>query len=293
MRRARVVWLGLLISLTLTGCLHDRPVKSTSLFDRIGMGGPTGPDAVFIEYAVIERPAGNDTVNKKIWSMIDEMVIDSETRVLLAENGLRAGVVGGLLPPELESLVSNPKSETGHRQRRLYANNPAAIQLNGPVPMAEYQFRATMDSKPATAKFEQAKFSMNFTPAHGPDGHIKLHCVPEVEYNDKKYWLPTGAVGAGWMGKPLERYNTLAWDINLSPRELLIIGSYYERGTCLGNGIFTGTQGTAKVQRVLIVRTGHLSQTDPGSDASPGAGQDKVVPLVSQASLSSARATRP
>ena len=35
-----------------------------------------------------------------------------------------------------------------------------------------------------------------------------------MEYQDKKHWLPTGAVGASWLGnKPVERYDSLACDV--------------------------------------------------------------------------------
>ena len=222
MRRARIVWLGIL-ALSLTGCFHDRPARSSSLLDRLRLGGPTGPEAVFIEYAVIERPLGNSAMNRDVWANIDELIFPTETRTLLAENGFRVGVVGGLLPSELEAMISNPKSSLGHRQRRLYANNPAVLPINGPVPLAEYLIRATAESKPVPVAFEQAKFALSFTPTLGQDGRIAIHCVPEVEYQDKKHWLPTGAVGAGWMSeKPLERYGTLAWDVKLSPREFLI-----------------------------------------------------------------------
>ena len=293
MRRARVVWLGLL-ALSLAGCLNDRPARSTSLIDRVrGIGGPSGPDAVFIEYAVVERPAGNAAMNRHVWKHIDELVIPSETRALLAENGLRCGIVGGLLPSELEGMIQNPRSTLGHRERRLYVNNPAAITLAGPFAQAEYQVRASVDGNESTVRFEQAKFSMNFTPGHGGVGRIVLKCVPEVEFHDKKRWTPTGAAGEAWTNqKPVERYQGLSFEVSLSPREFLVIGSDFDRGKWLGNQIFTDTAGNEKVQRLLIIRTGHLASAEPRQPAKT-APQDGVIPLALQAKIGSARGAQP
>ncbi len=203
--RWRALWLGMLVVLP-AGCLTDRPVKSTSFIDRaLGMGGPTGPDAVFIEYALIERPAGSAAINHEVWENIDEQIIPSDTKALLAENGLRAGIASGWLSPELEAMIANPKSATGHRHRRLYVGNPADLTVNGPVALAEYQIRHSMTAEPASMKYEQAKFSISITPNHAANGRIALQCVPEVEYQDKKSWLPAGAVGPGWINsKPIE-----------------------------------------------------------------------------------------
>jgi len=293
--RWRAIWLGILICST-AGCLNDRPAKSTSLIDRVrGMGGPTGPDAVFIEYALIERPAGSAGINREAWANVDEQVLASDKRALLSENGLRVGIVGGLLPSEIEAMIANPKSAIGHRQRRLYANNAAVLPMNGPVPVAEYQMLASLDGKPATLKFEQAQFSLNITPSFAADGRIKVKSCPEIEFNDRKSWLPTGAAGSAWAGnKPAEKPESLAWEVSLSAREFAIVGSHHERGNWIGNQIFTGTVGHDKVQRLLIVRAGKLAATEDGSTAPLAAPtKDGVVPLAAQASTSAVRGQRP
>jgi len=203
---------------------------------------------------------------------------------------LRVGVVGSMLSPELESMIANPISDTGRRRQSLYVNNPVAVPVNGPVGTVDYHVRNSMETQSITAHFDQARFLISMTPSHAPDGKILLRCVPEVEYQDKKYWLPTGGVAAGWIGnKPVERYNSLGWDLKLSPNEYLVIGSFYERGPWLGNQIFAGTQGNSKVQRLLIVRAGHLFPAEPAENL----GKDNVIPLAAQAAIAAARSERP
>jgi hypothetical protein len=293
MRRVRVFLAGIL-AVFLAGCVNDRPARSTSLIDRVrGIGGPSGPDAVFIEYTNVERPAGDSAMNRQIWSQVDELIIPAETRALLAENGLRCGVVGSLLPSELEAMLQNPRSALGARQRRLYVNNSAPIVVAGPVAQADYRVRPTVESKETTARFEQAKFVMNFTPVHGDGGRVSLKCVPEVEYNDKKRWTPIGAAGEAWAEqKPLERYQSLSFDVTLSPREFLVIGADFNRGDWLGNQMFTDTRGNLKVQRLLIIRTGHLATVDTNRPLKT-ASKDEVIPLASQAEISAVRGSGP
>jgi hypothetical protein len=291
--RAISIWISLLV---LSGCATERPAQSTSLIDRLrGIAGPTGPDAVFIEFAVIERPAGSTAVNRDVWANVDEQILPAETRALLSENALRAGVTGGMLSSELESMIANPKSEIGRRQRRLYVNNPAVLTMNGPAPQAEYQVRRSLEESPATVKFEQAKFSITLTPRHAPDGRITLHCVPEMEYQDKKSWLPTGAVGPGWLAsRPAERYDSMAWEVTLTPREFLVIGTHNERDNWLGNQIFGSWQGPAKIQRLLVVRTGTLSPADTEwGPTTANQKKDAVVPIASQASIGLVRGQNP
>jgi hypothetical protein len=277
-----------MLTASLSGCLHDRPARSSSFLDRLGVAGPSGPDAVSLEYAVIERPAGSPAINRDVWATIDELVLSSDTRALLSENGFRAGVVGGLLPSELETMLANPRSATGHRERRLYVGSPAQFAINGPVPQADFQVRPNLDKDAEPAHFEQARFSISVTPRYAADGRIILRCVPEVEYDDKKHWLPTGAAGLGWGGsKPVEKYAALAWEITLSPREFLVIGTHHERGQWLGNQTFTGTRGKENVQRLLVIRAARVApviEPLPGETAKGG-----VAPIASQASVSIAR----
>lgn len=293
MRRARFVCLAILVT-SLSGCLNDRPARSSSLIDRVrGMAGPSGPDAVFIEYTHVDRPLGNADMNRNIWRQIEEMVVPTDTRALLAENGLRCGLVGGLLPSELEAMMQNPRSVLGGRQRRLYVNSTASIPVTGPVAQAEYRVRPTLDVKEATARFENAKFVMSITPSHAGSGRISLKCVPEVEYSDKRRWTPIGAAGDAWAGqKPVERYQALAFEITLSPREFLVIGADADRGNWLGNQMFSEQAGNERVQRLLIIRAGSLASPESYAPSQIPS-KDEVIPLAAQAGISAARGARP
>ncbi len=67
--------------------------------------------AVMLEMAVVPVPGaaarGNDPV-PEIWKNVDELCLPAELRRLLAENGCRAGVIGGAMPTELRALLDRP-----------------------------------------------------------------------------------------------------------------------------------------------------------------------------------------
>src|SRR5262245_47226108 len=126
MRAVRVAGLGLLTAL-LAGCFFDeQSTQSTSWLKRFRqLGGATGPDAVYIEYVLVERPLGDTRLNQGAWESADEQVLAAETRAVVETNGFRVGLLGGLISSEVDVLLQYPKSTLGQRQRRLYAGSPA------------------------------------------------------------------------------------------------------------------------------------------------------------------------
>jgi hypothetical protein len=297
MRSAHVVWLGLL-ALTLTGCLRDRTSKSSSWLDRFRqLGGPSGPDAVYIDYALVERPAGDFRLNREVWSQADEQVLPVETRAVVEENGFRVGVVGGLVPSEVESLWRNPKSSMGRRERRLYAGKDAALTLNGPLPECRFQIFTPASTGPNVVTLEQANCSLVLIPTMADGGKVRVRFAPEVQHHDKKHWVPAGAVGAGWINgaKPVERYPELGWELTLSPSEYVVIGTLFERDETLGYQFFMGPAAKNRVQRLLLVKAGRVSGP-PAGDITLDDEQtepSKGKPLALQASYTTVRGARP
>jgi hypothetical protein len=266
MRPARVAWLGLLAAL-LTGCLHDQSVRSTSLLNRFRqLGGPTGPEAVYIEYVLVERPAGDMRLNREAWASADEQVLGAEIRAVVEENGFRIGLVGGLIPAEIDALVKNPKSTLGHRQRRLYSGNDAAITLNGPLAQCRFVPHAPGEKSAEPITFEQAQCVLNITPSLADGGKVRVQFTPEVQHHDKKHFQSPAVPAGGWLNaaqKPAERYPEFAWDVSVSPSEWLLVGTFYDREESLGYQFLTDVPSGKRVQRLLLIRAGRVQGSDP------------------------------
>ena len=239
-----------------------------------------------MEYVLIERPVGDSALNRVVWADTDEQILPSEVRTIVNNNGFRIGTVAGILPSEVDAMIKNPRSVEGHRQRRIAASYPAAFLLNGPVAHSEYQVRLNSESVPTTVKREQAQFSLDITPVVLPDGRLQLKCVPEVEYYDKKYWNPIGAVGAGWGGQqPSEKYPSLGFDVTISSKELLVLGTFIDKTNTLGNQMFVDNQPNQTVQRLLILHAGRIKAESFFSEKNP----NMVVPIAAQASQGMSR----
>jgi hypothetical protein len=280
--RAHVAWLALLLCGS-AGCLSDQPSRGTGWLDRLRVNTVSAADTIYIEYVLIERPLGDHAMNRVVWSETDEQILPSEVRTIVNNNGYRIGTISGMFPSELDAMIQNPHSAEGHRQRRIAAGYPAAFALNGPVPSSEFQVRLNSESVPTTVRREQAQFSLDITPVVLADGRLQLKCVPEVEYHDKKFWNPIGAVGPGWGGsKPSEKYPALAFDINISSKEFLVIGAF-EKPTTLGYQTFVSAQSTETVQKLMILHAGRMKAESFFSEKSLR-DTTRVVPIAAQAS---------
>src|SRR5438128_791236 len=96
MRRGRCLLLGMLAGM-LAGCLGSEPAVSPSWAQRCQpLHGPSGPDVVQMDVALIERPVGDCYINQDLWAVADEQVVGLEQKVVLEDNGFRVGQVGGI-----------------------------------------------------------------------------------------------------------------------------------------------------------------------------------------------------
>ena len=143
MRLARLFALGLLL-LSSLGCLSDRENR-LSRFRSITQS--TSPDALYLDYVVVERPIGDHILDQKIWNEIDEMVIAVDSRPSTKGNGFRIGVMGGLISPDLQSLIKNPKNQQGVRRRQVQTNVAKNINIGNSILECEFQVTSPGEEK--------------------------------------------------------------------------------------------------------------------------------------------------
>lgn len=296
MCRARLTALGLVLLLS-AGCFSPRENR----ISRLRTSSPTsGGDGIYLDYLLVERTAGDAYLDRKMWNEIDEMVIPVDARPVTRSNGFRVGVIGGLISPEIQTLIANPKNQQDVRRRQSAFAVPKPLTVGGVIPHAEFNVSLPNEEQPKAYKLDQVQCGLSITAWEGEGGKVRLEFVPEVSYHDKKHWIPPGAVGAGWLReKPLERFNDLGWEVSLSPSEYLILGTKYEAESTLGHRFFLGESNRQPVQRILILRVGKLKQTVPLGDffveesLRRSGGESKAVPLALQASSSTLRPNHP
>src|SRR5262249_23060834 len=115
-------WLAAMVALgcgALTGCLSTETERTTA-----GLHGPppaavVGPDVVYLDVFVIERPLRDAFLNRELWSEADEQAVRAdgeqgvslERKTALEKNGFRVGQLGGALPPtQLQDLLMSHRS---------------------------------------------------------------------------------------------------------------------------------------------------------------------------------------
>src|SRR4051794_25387093 len=173
MRRGRTLMLGLLAAL-LVGCATgEETVRRNSLLSRFHpLQGPTGPDAIQMEVAVLERPLGDRFMNEELWAQADEMVVDFDQKVTLENNGLRVCQVAGITPPGLQALLTSKRSCANPRYVRRHAGSAYPLVVGSPVQAC--RFRIQRDGQPDDVEFEQAQCKLEVLPTLGKDRHVRL-----------------------------------------------------------------------------------------------------------------------
>src|SRR5262245_53893919 len=66
------------------------------------------PKRCTLKMAVISRPFKDPVLNDKLWSSVDEQVLDTDSRRSFEINGLRLGVLSGSLPQEIVAALHAP-----------------------------------------------------------------------------------------------------------------------------------------------------------------------------------------
>jgi hypothetical protein len=254
----------LLVLLTgwLAGCVTSQPAQSTSLMERPRpFQGPTGPDVVQLNIALLEQPVGDAYLNRGVWDFTDEQGIAAELRAVLEDNGLRVGQVGGIPPTELQALLTSDRCNVNPRQVLLHADSPTTVVLGPPRPLC--QFDLQQDSRATPVRLEQAQFTLAVLPKLMPDGRTCLRFTPQVHHGAMAPAIELSDDRSGFFlrGKQAtECYPRLSWEVTVAPNEYVLVGTCFERPATLGHQVFVRPDEPRPVQRLLAIRTCRLAK---------------------------------
>ncbi|HKA07095.1 MAG TPA: hypothetical protein VKD71_07540 [Gemmataceae bacterium] len=284
MRLARV--LCVLLPVGLVGCLHndDRP-HWTNRISLLHL--PTAEDAASIEYVLIERTAGGEEINRRVWDRIDEQILPFETRTMLEEAGLRVGIASESAPGPLRKLIEDPRTDRGHRHRTFPLDKPAPLMLSDPLARAEFSI-PTSDGHSTRFARDLVALGFDITIRDAADGKVQVRFVPRARYRDRARLLPTDPADRE---QATETFPSAAFEITFSPAEYLVIGtdSYWE-GT-FGHMALTAEHDERPVQRLLVLRAGRSKSQHDAATLLTSSDKPSAPPLASQASL--ARGSQP
>lgn len=292
MRRGLAVLLLLPCGIML-GCMSSSTNRATSLLNPLrNLTGPTGDDVVQLDIAVVERPIGDAMINDELWNLADEQTVAFETKALLEDNGLRAGLLGGMPPASLQAMLTSERSCANPRRLRLHAGNPTPVALGATVKECKFELHGPAGGK--SVELKQAQCQLQVVPVLAENGKITLRFTPLVKHGastlaPQPLQEPAGTRRWELLPKqPTESYTKLTWELTVSPNEYVVVGARLDRPDTLGQS-FMLAEGETPVQRLLVIRscrpeTGMLSRVGILS---------KAPPLAFQAGWSAARGTPP
>jgi hypothetical protein len=280
----------------LAGCIASKPAESESWLKRFQtLQGPTGPDVVQMDVALIERQVGDAYLNRDLWQVVDEQTLGPECKAALDDNGFRVGQVGGIPPAGLQAFLTSASSCANPRRIKLHAGNPTTLMVGSLRPACRFQIMQA-GSEPVPVTLEQAQCTLVVLPTLTRDGHIRLHFDPQILHGETMllpYPVPESSRWVLQEQRPTERYPALGFEITVAPNEYVVVGGMLDKPETLGHQYFVCADGTRPGQQLLVIRAGRgagEALPDPLADGSEGetAPSAAVVPLALQATLPSA-----
>lgn len=223
-------------------------------------------EGIYLESVILERPLGDRFLDRDLWAAALP-VGSPETRVLLSENGLRAGVLAGTLPPRFQTLLESD-AETLNGRGLTFANRKEEVlPTSGPHGKCEFSLLADLAGKRAPVALKEARCGVLVRPEPMSDHRVRLVCEPQIQYGERREWLrPSTDPGSGFVKYdevPLARYQSLALDVPLGRNEYLILGSQANQPDTLGAALFGVAANGQPRQRVLVIRARQVNAGAP------------------------------
>jgi hypothetical protein len=268
------------------GCTLPGHVKGPSWVECLRGGGTIDPNAIVIDTALIERPAGDPYVCTELWQETDEFVVDLETRESLNENGLRVGQLVGAPPAGFQTLLLS-KRYCANPERLTVPSGKVISQKLSPV-LAHCSLAVFLDGDRRELEIDQARFILDVVPTLTGDGRTRLRFTPKVETGDKLLPFQASPEDSSWVlriEKPSRRFPEMSWEVSLAPGQYVVIGCRPERLGTLGHLAFVQEEVTPPVQRLLVIRT---NRARPGNELTvedrlgPGSPPPLAVQAASQ-----------
>jgi hypothetical protein len=253
-----VIILCALLGLVVVGCRTppnppDRPGRSTIARSLTPM---ILPESLLVQSVLLERPIGDDFLDRELWATALP-VGEPETRALLAENGLRAGILSGALPQRFQDLLDSDAETVAPHELSFNERKEAVIPTAGPVDPCRFALLADLAGQPRMIELRQARCGVLVRPQIVDGGRVKVACEPRIQHGERRdRYRPTeDGIGLAKVEEvPLEKFPKLAFDAVLGPNDCLVVGWNADRPKTVGQALFAVEVDNRPRQRVLVLR---------------------------------------
>lgn len=282
MRRA---WVIVVCAMVAGGCNTRTALTSRAPIESVARSlAPVVPvEGIYLESVILERPLGDPFLDRDLWA--EALPVGSqETRALLSENGLRAGILSGTLPQRFQALLESETEALGGRGLTFAMRKDEVLPTSGPNERCEFGLLADLAGKRAPVVLKQARGGVLVRPEPLGGGRVKVWCEPQIQHGEKRDLLRPSADGTGFVKfeeVPLARYLPLGFDAQLGRNEYLLIGWHADQADTLGAALFAVEAAGQPRQRVLVVRARQVN-SGPAADL-PSLGPPRRPSIAAEA----------
>ncbi|GBD35986.1 hypothetical protein HRbin36_01102 [bacterium HR36] len=216
------------------------------------MRWPIPKHAVHLRWYDLTLPIQNQEILEEIWREADEQILAAELRPVLRGNGLRVGILADRVPASLGQLVS----QVGNVQVLSLLLTPGQAHFQPLGARQDYlACPVSYGGECAIAEFASAQPGLCFEIREAGDSSLHLAVIPAVRHQPTTpaQWLWGNS--SSWplaTGETETRLAFLAVNVQLSPKDLLVLGATNQPGPHLGAYLFNDPQ--LQCTHIILVR---------------------------------------
>ncbi len=272
---------GALLLILLAGCVSSEPLRPGGVWQSLKIESDPGPDRVLFDIALVQRPLGDHFLSEELWASADEMIVPADQREMLELNGYRVGLLVGSPPDKLLHLLQSERSRLDRRGRSTPSGTIVEQKLRECDEVIE-SFLQVGRSQEKLA-LDRPRFGLDLLPTLKPNGIVRLKIAPRYEAGDRAVNYKPLPQESKWtleVKRPTRVIADLAFEFDLAPNQILIVGPCLEREGSLGFHSLTSDADGAPNQRLMILRHMRSRSTASADDAIPNSSN---TPLARQA----------
>ena len=268
MPRMAMLALGVVMALSL-GCFFDNPNVLRTLDERTGFTPlDMKRDTLLLQSVLLDQPVGTPFLEQALWNATTSPLTHQDD-ALFERNGLRVGVLSGMIPTEFDRLISAEESTLNPMMRTLPPNEAKVVPIIGPLQECEFASAMTLLEPMETFHFEDVEAGLSVTGEPLTQDRVRLHCVLRLQHGQKQAYLEPSDDGSRFTRnsrKPLHDFPALKWSVDLDRNDFLIIGPTINPSNRVGRTLFFDETPGRPRHRLLVLRAGMgaspIQQTD-------------------------------
>lgn len=230
------------------------------------------PEALRLEYFILERPATDPLLGGELWDELTEMgIMTHETRRALNDQGIRVGIASTSPPQALQKLMGEAReigeSATSAAEKRKAGQIvllPTGGQTEAQICDGKETFRLKMKSggDETPQIFENARGIFRVITSSKQEGWAMFEFVPEIHHGTPQ--MKPVAGDSGWRqfetSQNIQKLFRQRFQLTLNEGESAVVTALGNEPESAGAFFFNTSADGVPMQRLLVVRLLHTGE---------------------------------